>query len=91
VLSGEVEASLSIDTGEAAQAVRTRLSKQHAAIVRDLAGLEERLRSPAFLDRAPAEVVQADRVRQQELSARRAVLERYLARLGEESPQTWGT
>jgi len=91
VLSGEVEASLSIDSGEAAQAVRTRLRKQHAAVVRDLAGLEERLRSPAFLDRAPAEVVQADRVRQQELSARRAVLERYLVRLGEESPQTWGT
>jgi valyl-tRNA synthetase len=81
-VSGDVEITLPVDSGGAAQAMLSRLHKQLAQVTRDLAGLEDRLRTPAFLERAPAEVVQADRLRQQELSQRRRALEHYLARLG---------
>ncbi|HKV43412.1 MAG TPA: valine--tRNA ligase [bacterium] len=83
VLVGDVEVGLSIEAGEAAQAMRARLAKQLAAVTRDLTGLEDRLRSPMFLERAPAEIVEADRLRQRELTARRATLEQYLAGIGE--------
>jgi valyl-tRNA synthetase len=81
-LSGPVEVTLRVESGEAAAAMRTRLEKQVAAVTRDLAGLETRLKDAAFLERAPAEVVAGDRIRRDELSARRAALERYLVGLG---------
>jgi len=81
-LSGEVEARLSIESQEAAEVARTRLQKQLAAVVRDLTSLEGRLHSPAFVEKAPADVVAADRHRRDELSARRMTLERYLGGLG---------
>jgi len=81
-LSGEVEASLSIDSKEAAQAMRARLQKQLAAVMRDLATLEGRLRTAEFIEKAPAEVVEADQRRRDELSTRRATLERYMGGLG---------
>jgi valyl-tRNA synthetase len=62
--------------------MRTRLEKQLATVARDLAGLDTRLKDTAFLDRAPAEVVAADRIRRDELSAKRTALERYLVGLG---------
>jgi valyl-tRNA synthetase len=82
-LIGDVEVGLSIESGEAAQAMRARLLKQLTTVTRDLTGLEDRLRSPLFLQRAPAEIVEADRLRQRELAARRSTLERYLAGIGE--------
>ena len=82
VWSGDMEVSLSIESGEAARVMRDRLRKQLAAIARDLTSLEGRLRSPAFVERAPAEVVAADRQRQHELVTRRTTLEQHLARLG---------
>jgi valyl-tRNA synthetase len=81
-LSGPVEVTLRVESEEAAAAMRTRLEKQLATVTRDLAGLETRLKDTAFLERAPAEVVAADRSRRDELSARREALERYLVGLG---------
>jgi valyl-tRNA synthetase len=83
-LSGGVEVALAVASGDAAHAMRARLQKQVTTVTRDLAALEDRLHSAAFLERAPTEVVAADRLRRDELSARRATLERYLAGLGEE-------
>jgi valyl-tRNA synthetase len=82
-LAGGVEVTLAVESGEAAQAMRARLQKQLAAVARDLTSLEGRLQSPAFVEKAPAEVVAADRLRKDTLAARRATLERYLAGLGE--------
>ncbi len=82
-LSGAVEIVLAVDSGEAAQAMRARLQKQFTTVTRDLASLEARLQRAAFLEKAPAEVVAADRLRRDELSARRATIERYLVGMGE--------
>jgi len=84
-LSGETEVWLDLESGEAAQAMRARLDKQLAAVTRDLASLDDRLGSAAFVGNAPAEVVEADRARRRELAARRETIARYLARLGESS------
>ena len=84
-LSGETEVWLDLESGEAAQAMRARLDKQLAAVTRDLASLDDRLGSAAFVENAPAEVVEADRARRRELAARRETIARYLARLGESS------
>jgi len=81
-LSGAVEIRLGVDSGEAAEPMRMRLRKQLAAVARDLAGLDGRLQSTTFLERAPAEVVAADRLRRDELEEKRAMLERYLHGLG---------
>ena len=80
---GTTEIVLPIESPEARTAVRDRVKKQLTALDRDLSRLSERLRSPAFLDKAPAEVVEADRARERELAARRDTLTRYLAGLGE--------
>jgi valyl-tRNA synthetase len=82
-LSGGVEVALAVESGEAAHAMRARLQKQLTTITRDLANLDGRLSNAAFLKKAPAAVVAADRLRRNELSARRATLERYLAGPGE--------
>ena len=82
-LCGPVEIDVTVGSREAAQAMRARLQKQLAAVSRDLANLEGRLRSVEFTEKAPAEVVAADRQRRDELSARRATLERYLGGLEE--------
>jgi valyl-tRNA synthetase len=82
-LSGAVEIRLGVESGEAAQPMRIRLRKQLATVARDLASLDGRLQSTTFLERAPAEVVAADRSRRAELAEKRAALERYLQGLGE--------
>ena len=76
---------LDLESGEAAQAMRARLHKQLAGVTRDLTSLDDRLGSAAFVGKAPAEVVEADRARRRELAARRETIARYLARLGESS------
>ncbi len=82
-LSGAVEIRLALESGEAAEPMRIRLRKQLATVARALAGLDGRLQSTTFLERAPAEVVAADRLRRDELAEKRATLERYLHGLGE--------
>ena len=82
-LCGGVEVTLAIDSGDAAQAMRARLQKQLTTVRRDLDSLDGRLRSAAFLEKAPGDVVAADRRRRDDLAARRATLERYLVGLGE--------
>ncbi|HXX39665.1 MAG TPA: valine--tRNA ligase [bacterium] len=81
-LWGEVEIALRVESAQARTAARQRLQKQIREVERDLARLGERLRSASFLDRAPAEVVAADRARAHDLEARRERLARYLADLG---------
>ncbi len=81
MLWGTTEIVLPIESPEARAAAGGRIKKQLATVDRDLSRLSERLRSPAFLDRAPAEVVEADRLRERELAARRDTLARYLADL----------
>jgi len=85
-LSGDTEVCLDLESGEAAQAMRARLHKQLAGVTRDLTSLDDRLGSAAFVGKAPAEVVEADRARRRELAARRETIARYLARLGESTP-----
>ncbi len=80
---GTTEIVLPIESPEARRAVRDRLTKQLGTLDRDLGRLRERLRSAAFLDRAPADVVEADRARERELGARRETLAHYLVGLGE--------
>jgi valyl-tRNA synthetase len=82
-LTDGVEVTFSIESEEAVHAMRARLQKQLTAVARDLASLDGRLNTAAFLERAPAEIVATDRLRRDELAARRATLEGYLAGLGE--------
>ncbi len=81
LLWGEIEIVLPVESAEARRAVRERVRRQLAALDRDLGRLGERLRNGAFLERAPAEVVEADRARERELAERRRTLERYLVGL----------
>lgn len=77
-----IEIVIPVESPDARTAVKERLRKQVDALGRDLDRLGERLRSPAFLERAPVEIVEADRTRERELAARREMLGRYLAGLG---------
>jgi len=79
---GQIEIALPVGSAEARAAVEQRLRKQMIGVGRDLGRLEERLRSAAFLDKAPAEVVDADRARAHDLATRRDLLARYLEGLG---------
>jgi len=81
-LSGSIEVLIPVESPEARRTVAERLRKQLTTLDRDLRLLGDRLRSPAFLDKAPAEVVEADQAREQALASRRATLERYLTTLG---------
>jgi valyl-tRNA synthetase len=80
-LWGSIEIAIPVESPAARTAVRERLRKQAETLQRDLDRLSERLRSSAFLQKAPTEVVEADQARERELSARRAALGRYLAGL----------
>jgi len=81
-LWGDIEIAVPVESEEARAAASQRLRKQMGGIERDLERLGERLRSPAFLEKAPVEVVAADRTRERELASRRDTLARYLAGLG---------
>jgi valyl-tRNA synthetase len=82
MLWGEIEIVLPVESAEARAAVGDRLRKQLATLDRDLGRLGERLRSRAFMEKAPAEIVEADRTREKDLVERRKTLKRYLAGLG---------
>jgi valyl-tRNA synthetase len=84
-LSGDTEVHLAFESEEAAKAARARLHKQLVTVTRDLASLDARLSTEAFVGKAPAEVVEADRARQRQLAARRETIARYLTRLEEAS------
>jgi valyl-tRNA synthetase len=58
----------------AAHADRARVEKTLAQLDKELEELSGKLRNPAFLDRAPADVVEKTRRRQAELEERRAAL-----------------
>jgi valyl-tRNA synthetase len=61
--------------------LRERFEKQLAAAERELAGVTKRLGDPGFTQKAPAEVVAADRARAAALAGRRETLRRHLADL----------
>ena len=81
-LWGSIEIAIPVESPDARVAVRERLRKQRESLERDLERLSVRLRSPDFLAKAPAHVVEADRTRERELAARHETLGRYLAGLG---------
>ena len=81
-LWGSIEIAIPVESPDARTALKERLRKQVDALGRDLDRLGARLRSPAFLEKAPVEIVEADRTRERELGARREMLGRYLAGLG---------
>jgi valyl-tRNA synthetase len=66
------------------EAERARLQKEIARADADLASLERKLANPSFVERAPAEVVQKDRDRVEELRARKAKLSDHLKRIAPE-------
>jgi valyl-tRNA synthetase len=66
-----------IDLGEE----RARLGKELAKVEADLSSLKRKHENPNFLARAPAEVVEKDKARIEELTARKAKLEDNLGRL----------
>jgi valyl-tRNA synthetase len=72
VVSG-VAIGLALTAG-AALADRGRVEKTLAQLDKELEELSGKLRNPAFLDRAPADVVEKTRRRQAELEERRAAL-----------------
>jgi valyl-tRNA synthetase len=80
-LVSQTEVRVGPHSAAAAGAMRQRLERQLSGVVRDLAALDGRLENRAFVEKAPADVVAADRRRRDELAARRATLERYLAGL----------
>jgi valyl-tRNA synthetase len=67
----------SVDAG----AVRERLERDLAKVVKERRGVEAKLARPDFVERAPAEIVAKERERAAGLEARQATLERHLATL----------
>ncbi|MHB8732538.1 MAG: valine--tRNA ligase [bacterium] len=76
---GRIE--IHVEAPELRAKARERFEKQLTSLERDLAGVTRRLEDPAFVAKAPAEVVAADRARAQSLLERREVLRRYLTDL----------
>ena len=60
---------------------RKRLEKEREKVVKEIQRVESRLRNPAFLEKAPAEVVEKEKTRARELSERLKRIEENLARL----------
>ena len=58
-----------------------RVEKELARLDLDLAGIERKLGNPAFVERAPSEVVEKDRARADELREKRGKLEAHRAML----------
>ena len=68
--------------GEAeVDAIRRRLTQELERVRGELARVDGRLASEDFLTRAPAEVVETERRRQDDLARRRDTLTRYLRAL----------
>jgi len=62
-------------------AERARVEKEIARTESELQGLRKRLDNAGFVERAPAEVVEKDRARAEELAGKREKLARHLARV----------
>jgi valyl-tRNA synthetase len=62
-------------------AERTRLTKELAKADADISRVDGKLANPDFLARAPEEVVEGEREKREEASARRAKLAEAFARL----------
>jgi valyl-tRNA synthetase len=58
-------------------AERARIEKEMARIEGDLGGIEKKLANPSFVAKAPAEVVEKDRARAEELRERRRKVEEH--------------
>jgi valyl-tRNA synthetase len=67
------------------EAERGRLAKEISRVEAELAQLSKKLENPNFVARAPAEVVEKDRARVGELTARKAKLQDNLARIAPEA------
>ncbi|MBX5480294.1 MAG: valine--tRNA ligase [Myxococcaceae bacterium] len=67
---------------------RKRLQKEIARAEQELASISRRLESPAFVAKAPSEVVEKDRARVAELGAKKAKLEENLKRIAPEAPMS---
>ena len=62
-------------------AERSRIEKELARLEAELAGIKKRLGNEGFVERAPKDVVEKDRARAEELTAKREKLARHLARV----------
>jgi valyl-tRNA synthetase len=62
--------------------VRERWQKRLSELAKEMERVERRLSNPQFVERAPAEVVAAERQRLSELRQQRETLERRLKSLG---------
>jgi valyl-tRNA synthetase len=60
-----------------------RIAKEVGKVEADLAGIERKLANPSFVERAPAEVVEKDRARAEELREKRRKLEAHRDMLAE--------
>ncbi len=58
-----------------------RIRKEMAKVEGDLAGIDKKLANPSFVEKAPAEVVEKDRARSDELREKKRKLEAHLALL----------
>jgi valyl-tRNA synthetase len=62
-------------------AEKARVEKELARLEQELAGIRKRLDNAGFVERAPAEVVEKDRARSEELKGKREKLARHLTRI----------
>jgi valyl-tRNA synthetase len=63
-----------------------RVDKEVAKVDSDLAGIDRKLQNPAFVQKAPPEVVEKDRARAEELREKRSKLEAHRAMLSGSEP-----
>ncbi len=63
-----------------------RVDKELARVDQDLAGIERKLQNPSFVQKAPAEVVEKDRARAEELREKRGKLDAHRAMLSGSEP-----
>jgi valyl-tRNA synthetase len=80
-VEAEVEVHLPLEGLIDFAAERARVEKEIAKLDAELAGIGKRLGNPGFVQRAPAEVVEKDRARAEELKTKRDKLARHLARV----------
>jgi valyl-tRNA synthetase len=64
---------------------KSRLTKEITKVDADLQSLERKLGNPNFASKAPAEIVQKDRARVEELRLKRAKLQDHLSRVDPEA------
>jgi valyl-tRNA synthetase len=80
--SGPIEVHVDVSRFIDVKAERGRLNKERDNIAKQMAGIEVKLANPGFVDRAPAEVVQQQRDKLDELRSQLASAEAALKKLG---------